>query len=61
MRITNKIMNNNSMYNINNNKVAEDEVNTQMATGKKIARPSDDPVIAIRALRLRSTVTQLHQ
>ena len=61
MRITNKIMNNNSMYNINNNKVAEDEVNTQMATGKKIARPSDDPVIAIRALRLRSTVTQLDQ
>ncbi|MBE5859780.1 MAG: hypothetical protein E7301_06610 [Butyrivibrio sp.] len=61
MRITNKIMNNNSLYNINNNKVAEDEVNTQMATGKKIARPSDDPVIAIRALRLRSTVTQLDQ
>lgn len=61
MRITNKIMNNNSLYNINNNKVAEDEVNTQMATGKKIARPSDDPVIAIRALRLRSTVTQLGQ
>ncbi len=61
MRITNKIMNNNSLYNINNNKIAEDEVNTQMATGKKIARPSDDPVIAIRALRLRSTVTQLDQ
>ncbi|WP_051656763.1 flagellin N-terminal helical domain-containing protein [Butyrivibrio sp. AE3004] len=61
MRITNKIMNNNSLYNINNNKVAEDEVNTQMATGKKIARPSDDPVIAIRALRLRSTVSQLDQ
>ncbi|WP_050008074.1 flagellin N-terminal helical domain-containing protein [Butyrivibrio sp. WCE2006] len=61
MRITNKIMNNNSLYNINNNKVVEDEVNTQMATGKKIARPSDDPVIAIRALRLRSTVSQLEQ
>ena len=61
MRITNKIMNNNSLYNINNNKIAEDEVNTQMATGKKIARPSDDPVIAIRSLRLRSTVTQLDQ
>ncbi len=61
MRITNKIMNNNSLYNINNNKIREDEVNTQMATGKKIARPSEDPVIAIRALRLRSTVTQLEQ
>lgn len=61
MRITNKIMNNNSLYNINNNKVAEDTLNTMLSTGKKITRPSDDPVIAIRALRLRSNVSQLSQ
>lgn len=61
MRITNKIMQNNSLYNINNNKVRENDLNTQISTGKKITRPSDDPVIAIRALRLRSTVTQLNQ
>jgi flagellar hook-associated protein 3 FlgL len=54
-------MQNNSLYNINNNKIAEDQLNTMMATGKKITRPSDDPVIAIRALRLRSNVTQLSQ
>ncbi|MCR4904010.1 MAG: hypothetical protein K6A23_14220 [Butyrivibrio sp.] len=61
MRITNKIINNNSLYNINNNKVAEDTLNTMLSTGKKITRPSDDPVIAIRALRLRSNVSQLNQ
>ncbi len=61
MRITNKIMQNNSLYNINNNKITEDQLNTMMATGKKITRPSDDPVIAIRALRLRSNVTMLSQ
>ncbi len=61
MRITNKIMQNNSLYNINNNKVMEDKLNTQTSTGKKINRPSDDPVIAIRALRLRSNVAQLNQ
>ncbi len=61
MRITNKIMQNNSLYNINNNKVTEDQINTMMSTGKKLTRPSDDPVIAIRALRLRSNVTQLSQ
>ncbi|SHI28506.1 Flagellin FlgL [Butyrivibrio fibrisolvens DSM 3071] len=61
MRITNKIMHNNSIYNINNNKVTEDGLNTQIATGKKLTRPSDDPVIAIRALRLRSNVTELSQ
>ncbi len=61
MRITNKIMQNNSLYNINNNKISEDQLNTMMSTGKKLTRPSDDPVIAIRALRLRSNVTQLSQ
>ncbi len=61
MRITNKIMQNNSLYNINNNKITEDQLNTMMSTGKKLTRPSDDPVIAIRALRLRSNVTQISQ
>jgi flagellar hook-associated protein 3 FlgL len=54
-------MQNNSLYNINNNKISEDQLNTMMSTGKKLTRPSDDPVIAIRALRLRSNVTQLSQ
>ena len=61
MRITNKIMQNNSLYNINNNKVTEDSISTSIMTGKKINRPSDDPVIAIRSLRLRANVTELNQ
>lgn len=61
MRMTNKIMQNNSLYNINNNKMLQDKLSTQMATQKKITRPSDDPVIAIRALRLRSDVSQIRQ
>lgn len=61
MRMTNKIMQNNSLYNINNNKVLQDKLSTQMSTQKKITRPSDDPVIAIRALRLRSDVSQIKQ
>ena len=61
MRMTNKIMQNNSLYNINNNKILQDKLSTMMATQKKITRPSDDPVIAIRALRLRSSVSELTQ
>lgn len=61
MRITNKIMQNNSLYNINNNKILEDKLNSMMSTQKKITRPSDDPVIAIRALRLRTSVSELTQ
>lgn len=61
MRMTNKIMQNNSLHNINNNKILQDKLNTQMSTGKKLTRPSDDPVVAIRALRLRSDVSQIVQ
>lgn len=61
MRMTNKIMQNNSLYNINNNKVLQDKLSTQMSTQKKITRPSDDPVVAIRALRLRTSVSELTQ
>lgn len=61
MRITNKIMQNNSLSNINTNKILQDKLETQMASGKKINRPSDDPVIAIRALRLRTTLTEVTQ
>lgn len=61
MRVTNKIIQNNSVTNINNNKVLEDTLNTQLATGKKITRPSDDPVVAIRSLRLRTSLTEINQ
>lgn len=61
MRITNKIIQNNSLNNINYNKAYADRLNTQMSTQKKISRPSDDPVVAIRALRLRSDVTEVTQ
>ncbi len=61
MRITNKIISQNSITNINNNKVLENKLNTQLATGSKINRPSDDPVIAIRALRLRTNLSQVSQ
>lgn len=61
MRITTKVMQNNSLSNINTNKTLQDKLNTQMATEKKINRPSDDPVVAIRALRLRTNVSQVTQ
>ena len=61
MRITNKIMRNNSLYNLNQNKILEDKLTNQMTNQSKIARPSDDPVVAIRALRLRSNVARVTQ
>lgn len=61
MRITNKVMQNNALANINRNKELQDNLSTQLATGKKVNKPSEDPVVAIRALRLRSDVSQVSQ
>lgn len=33
----------------------------QYSTGKRILRPSDDPIVAVRALKLRSNLTELSQ
>ena len=47
MRITNGIINNNTKNNILVNKEYNDRYNTMVATGQKITRPSDDPIIAM--------------
>ena len=54
MRITTKMMQNTSLRNLNINKARQEMLTNQMSTGKNITRPSDDPVIAIRALKLNS-------
>ena len=61
MRITNKVIQNNSLNNINANKLLQDKLSQQMSTEKKVSRPSDDPIVAIRALRLRTNVNQVTQ
>ncbi|WP_049762278.1 flagellar hook-associated protein FlgL [Lachnoclostridium phytofermentans] len=61
MRITNKMMTNNVLYNINNNKNSLSKTEQQYSTGKKIQRPSEDPIVAVRALKLRTNLTELNQ
>lgn len=61
MRITNNMMLRNTSSNINGNKVNVNNLNNQMSSQKKIQRPSEDPVVAIRALRLRSTLSEIDQ
>ncbi len=51
MRITSKMMQNTSLRNLNINKALQEKLMNQSSTGKKITRPSDDPVIAIRSLK----------
>lgn len=61
MRITNNMMLRNTSSNINGNKANVNAMNNQMSSQKKIQRPSEDPVIAIRALRFRSTLSEIDQ
>lgn len=61
MRITSSMMMNTTKLNINNNKVSVDCLNTQMSTQKKIVKPSDNPLIAIKSLRLSTTLSQINQ
>lgn len=61
MRITNKMMTNNALYNINNNKNLLSNLEQQYSTGKKITKPSDDPIVAVRALKFRTNLTELNQ
>lgn len=61
MRITTKMMQTRSLNNINTNKSLQEKLTTQLSTGKKITRPSDDPIVAIRALKLNSSLNKVTQ
>jgi flagellar hook-associated protein 3 FlgL len=61
MRITNGMMVNSSLANIQVNKNQMNTLDTQLSTQKKINKPSEDPIVAIRALRLRSSLDKVTQ
>ena len=61
MRITTKMMQNTSLRNLNTNKSRQEKLTNQLATGKKIMRPSDDPIIAIRSLKLNGSLDRIEQ
>jgi len=61
MRITNSMMTNNILLSINKNRKAMSTYEQQLATGKRIQKPSDDPIVAARALKFRTNVSEISQ
>ena len=61
MRITNKMMTNNMLHNINTNKTNMTNLENKYASGMAIQKPSDDPIVAVRALKLRTNLSELNQ
>jgi len=55
------MISNSSQVHIGNAKNLLMQRQNQYSTGKKIQRPSDDPTVAIKALQLRSTYSQIEQ
>ncbi|NMB34486.1 MAG: flagellar hook-associated protein FlgL [Clostridium sp.] len=61
MRVTNSMLVNNMITNLGRNLSRMEKYQEKLATGKKISVPSDDPVVAARALKLRTDVSQIEQ
>jgi flagellar hook-associated protein 3 FlgL len=61
MRVTNSMISNSAKGHISNAKSALLKYEEQFTSEKKIQRPSDDPTVAVRALKYRSTVAQITQ
>ena len=58
MRVTNPMMASKMTLNINRNMGRLDALYAQWASGKKIQFPSEDPIVASRALKFRTTVAE---
>lgn len=61
MRITNTMMTNNILTNVNRNRKTMSIYEQQMSSGKKIQKASENPIIASRALKFRTTISQISQ
>ncbi len=61
MRVTNGMIRNNTLNSLYTNMGRLDTLYTQMSTLKKIQRPSDNPIVAGRALKLRINVLEAEQ
>ncbi|MBW8349436.1 flagellar hook-associated protein FlgL [Bacillus sp. IITD106] len=61
MRVTNGMIAKNVMTNINQSYNRLDKLFTQVQTQKKISRPSDDPVVAMKGMFYRMNVLEVEQ
>ena len=61
MRVTNSMISNSAQTHIGNAKSSLLKYEEQITSEKKIQRPSDDPTVAVRSLKYRSTISQIKQ
>jgi len=61
MRVTQSMLSGNMLRNLSNSYTKMGELQNQITTGKKVNRPSDDPVVAMKGIALRSQLDKVEQ
>ena len=61
MRVTQSMLSNNMLRNLSASYNKMDTLNNQLLTGKKVNRPSDDPVVAMKGIGYRMQVDKVEQ
>ena len=61
MRVTNNMLVNNMVYNLNQNLKVLEKLQYQKATGKKFRVPSDDPIGVSKSLKFNTDISKLEQ
>ena len=61
MRVTQSMLSNNMLRNLSTSYNQMGKLQDQITTGKKVNRPSDDPVVAMKGMGYRMQVDKVHQ
>ncbi|MGP4061266.1 flagellar hook-associated protein FlgL [Halobacillus sp. H74] len=61
MRVTQSMLSNNMLRNLSDSYANMGKYQEQLSTGKKISRPSQDPVVAMKGINYRSQVSEVEQ
>jgi flagellar hook-associated protein 3 FlgL len=61
MRVTQSMLTSNSLKHLSKSYDRLGKLQDQLATGKKITRPSDDPVVAMKGMYYRSNLQEIEQ
>ncbi|MHA6258385.1 flagellar hook-associated protein FlgL [Sporosarcina sp. CAU 1771] len=61
MRVTQSMLSNNMLRNLSSSYTKMGKLQEQITTGKKVNRPSDDPVVAMKGMGYRMTVDKIAQ
>lgn len=61
MRVTQNMLSNTMLLNLNNSLTRMDRLQEMLSTGKKISKPSHDPIVAVRGMLYRTNLVENKQ